>query len=106
MVATHIKKIKHSLHCVITVYIGDITNTIFVILHSDVSCLSVCSSCTIAIEHVSNFLSLFLSLSLCLPLQLTDVEKGGNTVFLKSGISVAPIKVHCLFVLCVHWLSW
>ena len=31
-----------------------------------------------------------------LPLQLSDVEKGGSTVFLKSGISVSPLKVTCL----------
>ena len=28
-----------------------------------------------------------------LHLQLSDVEKGGSTVFLKSGISVSPLKV-------------
>ena len=33
--------------CVTGLYLGDITNTIFVILHLIVSCLSVCSSCFI-----------------------------------------------------------
>ena len=39
--------------------------------------------------------------------QLSDVEKGGSTIFLRAGISVAPIKVRlgteincpCLLVL-------
>ena len=37
MVATHIKKIKHSVFCVIGVYLRDITNTIYVILYLNVS---------------------------------------------------------------------
>ena len=45
MVATHIKKTKHSMLCVTGVYLRDITNTNFVILHLNVSHLSDCFSC-------------------------------------------------------------
>ena len=41
MVATHIKKFKHSMLCVTGVYLRDITNMIVVILHLRVSDLSV-----------------------------------------------------------------
>ena len=44
MVATHVKKIKHSMLCVTGVYLREITNTNFVILHLNASGLSVCSS--------------------------------------------------------------
>ena len=47
MVATHIETIKHSKLCVTGVYLRDITNTIFVILHLKVSRLSICSSCVV-----------------------------------------------------------
>ena len=50
MVATHIKKIKHSTLCVTGVYLRDLTNIIFVILHLNVSHLSVCSSCLFRID--------------------------------------------------------
>ena len=42
MVATYAKKIKHSMPCVTGVYLRDITNMIFIILHLNMSCLSVC----------------------------------------------------------------
>ena len=42
MVATHINKIKHSMLCVTGVYLRDIMNIIFVILHLNVSHLSAC----------------------------------------------------------------
>ena len=45
MVATYIKQIKHSTFCMTGVYLRDITNTIWVILHLNVSHLSICSSC-------------------------------------------------------------
>ena len=45
MVATHIEKIKHNILCVTGMYLGDITNTISVILHLNVSRLRICSSC-------------------------------------------------------------
>ena len=45
LVATHIKKIKLSVLCVTGVYLRHITNVIFVILHLNVSYLSVWSSC-------------------------------------------------------------
>ena len=45
MVATHIKKIKYSMLCVTGVYRRNVTNTILVILHLNVSHLSFCSSC-------------------------------------------------------------
>ena len=45
MVTTHIKKIMHRMLCVTGVYLRDITNMIFVILHLNVSCLNICSSC-------------------------------------------------------------
>ena len=41
MVATHIKMIKQSMLCVTGVYLRDITNTSFVILHLNVSQLSI-----------------------------------------------------------------
>ena len=44
MVAIHIKKIKHSMLCVTGVYLKDIANTSFVILHLNVNCVSVCTS--------------------------------------------------------------
>ena len=44
MVATHFKKNKHSMFCVTSVYLRNITNMIFIILHLNVSHLSVCSS--------------------------------------------------------------
>ena len=47
MVATPIKKIKHSMLCVTGLYLKDITNTLFVILHLNVSHLSDCISCFI-----------------------------------------------------------
>ena len=63
MVATHIKKIKHSMLCVTGMHvrdmfmlcvtgmsIRDITNTIFVILHLNLSHLSICSSCSLRFE--------------------------------------------------------
>ena len=43
MAATHIEKIKHSMLCVTGVYSRDITNMILVILHLNVSHLSVFS---------------------------------------------------------------
>ena len=43
MVTTHIKKIKHSMLCVTGVYLRDLDNMIFVILHLNVSHLSVFS---------------------------------------------------------------
>ena len=42
MVATHIIKIKHSVLCVTAVYVRDVTNMIFVILHLNVQ--TICSS--------------------------------------------------------------
>ena len=45
MVATHVKKIQHSVLCVTGVYLRDIMNIIFVISHLDASHLSICSSC-------------------------------------------------------------
>ena len=45
MVATHIKRIKHSVRCVTGVYLGDITRSVFVILYLNVCRLRVCSSC-------------------------------------------------------------
>ena len=47
MVDTLIKQIKHSVLCVSGVYLRDITDMIFVILHLNVGHLSVCSSCLI-----------------------------------------------------------
>ena len=44
-VATHIEKIKHSLLCVTGVYLRDITNTFFVILHLNVNHLCIFCSC-------------------------------------------------------------
>ena len=44
MVATHINKIKHSMLHVTGVYLRDKTNMIFVILHLNLSCLSICCS--------------------------------------------------------------
>ena len=41
MVATHIKKIKHSMLFVTGMYLRDIINTIFITLHLNVSGLSV-----------------------------------------------------------------
>ena len=45
MVTTHIIKIKHGVLSVTGVYLRDVTDIVFVILHLSVSCLSVCSSC-------------------------------------------------------------
>ena len=45
MVATHIKKINHSMLCVTGVYWRGITNTYSLILHLNVSHLSICSYC-------------------------------------------------------------
>ena len=50
MVATHIKKIKHSIMSAV------ITSTVFVILHFNLSCLSVCSSCDLC-RQVFKFIS-------------------------------------------------
>ena len=45
MVAIHIKKIKHSVLYVTGVYLRDITNVIFVILHLNVGRIDVFFSC-------------------------------------------------------------
>ena len=45
MVTTHIKMIKHSMPCVTGVYLRDVINMIFVILHLNVCRLSICSPC-------------------------------------------------------------
>ena len=45
MVAAYVKKIKHSMLCVTGVFIRDITNTIFVTLHVNMSRMSVCCFC-------------------------------------------------------------
>ena len=45
MVATHIKKIVHSMLGVTVVYLKNKTNTFFVIMYLNVSHLSVRSSC-------------------------------------------------------------
>ena len=45
MAATHTKKIKHSMLCVAGVYLIDIVDKMFVILHVNVSRLSICCSC-------------------------------------------------------------
>ena len=45
MVAVRIKKTKQNIFCVTVVYSGDVTNTIFVNLHLNVSRLSACSHC-------------------------------------------------------------
>ena len=49
MVAMHIKKIKQRMLCVTGVYLKDDTNIILVILHLNVSHLSVCSSYTFSV---------------------------------------------------------
>ena len=49
MVATNIKKIEHSLLCATGVYSSGITDMNFVILHLNVSHLSVCSSCFVVV---------------------------------------------------------
>ena len=41
----HIKKFKYRMLCATGVYLRDVTNMIFVILHLIVSHLSVCSFC-------------------------------------------------------------
>ena len=46
MVSTHIEKIKHSMLSVTGMYLGNITNMIFVILHLNMSHLSVSCSCS------------------------------------------------------------
>ena len=46
MVSTHIEKIKHSMLSVTGMYLGNITNMIFVILHLNMSHLSICCSCS------------------------------------------------------------
>ena len=55
MVATHIKKFKHSMLCVTGVYLRDITNIIFAILLLNVSHLSVCSSCLVKSAYIHAF---------------------------------------------------
>ena len=45
MAATHTKKVKHSMLCVAGVYLIDIVDKMFVILHVNVSRLSICCSC-------------------------------------------------------------
>ena len=79
MVATHIKKINHSILCVTGVYLRDIIYTIFIFLHLNVSRLSVCSSClfvclfvfcllfslTFSMQLVQTF-SLFVQFCLCI----------------------------------------
>ena len=45
MVFTCIRKDKHTMVCVTGVYLSDITDIIFSILHLNVSPLSICSSC-------------------------------------------------------------
>ena len=45
MVATHIKKIKHSVFCMRRVYFRDLTNTFSPVLHLNESHLSICSWC-------------------------------------------------------------
>ena len=46
MVLTYIKKIRHSMLCVTGVYLGDITDMTFSVLHWNVNHLSICcSSC-------------------------------------------------------------
>ena len=42
---THIKKIKHRVHCVTGMHFKDTANTVSVILHLCVTFLSICSSC-------------------------------------------------------------
>ena len=51
MIATLIKKIRHSVLCLTGVYFRNITNTIFVIFHLNVNCLRVCSTC---LENTKN----------------------------------------------------
>ena len=50
MVSKHTLKVKYSVLCSTGMYSRDITNTIFVILHSNVSHLSVCSACKLCIQ--------------------------------------------------------
>ena len=54
VVSTHIKKIRHSLLCVTGVHLWDITKTIFVILHLNVSHLSV-----FVLEYVIQYTLIF-----------------------------------------------
>lgn len=55
MVPTHIKKMRHSMPYVTDVYLKDVTSTIFVVLHLDVSRLRVCCSCLIVVLIVFSF---------------------------------------------------
>ena len=54
MVATHFKRIKHSVLCVTGVYLRDISYMIFVILYLNVSRLIDCSSCYHYFYHISS----------------------------------------------------
>ena len=54
VVSTHIKKIRHSLLCVTGVHLWDITKTIFVILHLNVSHLGV-----FVLEYVIQYTLIF-----------------------------------------------
>ena len=60
--AAHIRKIKQSIFCVTGLYLRDITNMIFVILHLNVSCWSVCSACVLipVAGNVMHFGNLFV----------------------------------------------
>ena len=64
MVATVVKRIKHSKLCVTGVYLGDITNSnmIFVILHFNVSCLHVFALLVYLLLYCFSFIVLLLLL--------------------------------------------
>ena len=49
------KKAMHSVFYVTGMYLRDISNMIFVILHLSLSCLSVCCSCLIGQHLVSSY---------------------------------------------------
>ena len=93
-VATHIKMVMHSMLCVTGVYLKGITNTIFVLLHFNVSSLSVCFSffamfyfmCVCVCVCVRR--CVYVGVVRCLPVSfgacsLIHVE-GGNPNFLKN----------------------
>ena len=65
MVATHIKKIKHNMLCMTGVYLRDITRTVFVILHFNVSCLSICTYCSKMPVSVVNLYHVLMFTLLC-----------------------------------------
>ena len=94
------KEIKYSMLCVTSVYIRDITNVIFVILHLNVGLPSVCSSCSREVFFF--FFLMCVDLWQCLIILRWPCAIDWT---LKSNYWVTNSSVHALVVK-IKWFHW